>query len=56
MIQEAAKAYHKNTSEEIQKLIEKWEADINRHADTNMDTKEWRRLIPDLGQTRGKLT
>ena len=56
MIQEVAKAYHENTLEEIQKLIEKWEADINRHVETNMDTKEWRGLIPDLGQTRGRLT
>lgn len=58
IIQEAAMAYHENTSEEIQQLIEKWEADINKQVETEMEmaTEEWKDLILDPGQTRGRLT
>lgn len=56
VIQEAAKSYHENTAEEIQNPIEKWEADINRHEETKMHNEEWRGLIPDMGQARGRLT
>lgn len=53
-VKEAARAYKKGTNEGIRKIIEKMEERIMEE-DSEEETEEWRDLIPDSGNTRGRL-
>jgi len=54
-VQEAERAYKEGTDEDIRKLIQELEENIKEeYSETEME--EWGDLIPDPGNTRGRMT
>lgn len=53
--QEAEKAYVKGTNEEIKRIIDALENKVLEEA-SDPEMEEWSILIPDPGNTRGRLT
>jgi len=52
IINEVAEAYHNDSDKEIRQLIEKWEADLNRHTGyKEIEAEDWRVLVPVPGHT-----
>lgn len=54
LINEATTTYKEGTSKEIKRLIEEWEANLNRQANaTKIEMEDWCMLVLDPGHTRG---
>lgn len=56
LITEAAEAYHEGTDEGIQKLLEEWEEEIKQGNEIEEDMENWRTLVLDPGNPRGRIT
>lgn len=54
-VREATKTYKKGTGKGIRKIIEEMEERI-MEKDSEEEMEEWKDLIPDPGNTRGKLS
>lgn len=56
LISESTGAYREGTNQEIQTLLEEWEAEVKQESEADTELKDWRVLVPDLGNTRGRIT
>lgn len=55
MVQEAEKAYNEGTDADIHRIIQELEANaLQEDSEPKMD--DWGNLIPDPGNTRGRLS
>ena len=54
-IQHAEKAYCENTNENIRKIIQQMEEEATR-AQSDSEMEDWEYLLPDPGNTRGRMT
>lgn len=55
MVQEAEKAYNEGTDADIRRIIQELEANAMQE-DSEPEMEDWGNLIPDLGNTRGRLS
>lgn len=57
LVNEATTTYREGTSKEIKRLIEEWEANLNRQANaTKIEMEDFHMLVSDPGHTRGRVT
>lgn len=54
-MQEAEKAYNEGTDIDIRRIIQELEANAMQE-DSEPEMEDWGNLIPDLGNTRGRLS
>lgn len=55
MAQDAEKAYNEGTNEDIRKIIQELENNVLQEP-YDPEMEEWSTLLPDLGNTRGRLS
>ena len=56
LISEAKIAHREGINEEISKLLEDWEEEVKQESEVDTKLDDWRVLIPEPRNTRGKIT
>lgn len=56
LISEAEEAYHEGIDDNTHKILEEWEEEVKQESNTNTEMEDWRTLVPDPGNTTGRIT
>lgn len=55
-ISQVVAAYHKGMNDGIWKLMEQQEEEVKQESEMEEEMENWRTLVPDLGNTRARIT